>query len=287
MGHSQPTGTPSVLRCPHCGAPVEAAPFAVTTRCAYCGHTIQLAQQHVQQPAPARALQPAANKASRAGVVIVLGVVAASAALLVAFLTRPNEPTLASTNPLQAALPAGTPARPAAPTPPSPAQAPAPTTASYPLRALLGVNVSVDIDASRAHLLALFPTITSEPRADQLSYTLPLSHPWFSAAELNWKNEKAGKLVSVALRPPVADQNFKNQKEIADCLTKGLNQPQVRELNHLAGELSYFWGPHFPKAWADLYSGYLWLAFEDPKGVAPVTFANVVRTLDGCAAHAP
>jgi len=151
------------------------------------------------------------------------------------------------------------------------------------MRALLGVSMAVDVDGSRAHLLGLFPSISSSQLADELRYVVPLNHRWFGAAELSWKNERAGKLVSVAFRPPVGDDKLKNPKEIADCLSKGLGKPQVRELDHLAGELSYFWGPHFPTAWADLYSGYLWLSFEDPKGVPPVTFAQVVRTLDSCA----
>lgn len=150
------------------------------------------------------------------------------------------------------------------------------------MRSLLAINPMVDIDSSRAHLLGLFPTVKSVVRAD-LSYRVPLDHPWFDAVELTWKNEKGGKLASVAFRPPRGDERFKNQKEISDCLAKSLGKPLVREINHLAGELSYFWGAHFPKAWANVYSGYLWLAFLDPKGVAPVTLPQVVRSLATCA----
>lgn len=151
------------------------------------------------------------------------------------------------------------------------------------MRALLGINTTVDIDGSRAHLLGLFPTISSERVAGDLSYTVPLSHPWFREAELRWKNERAGKLATIGFRPPLGDTKLKNQKEISECLTRGLGKPEVREIDHLAGELSYFWGRSFPKAWANLYTGYLWMSFEDPRGVAPVTFAQVVRILDGCA----
>jgi hypothetical protein len=170
---------------------------------------------------------------------------------------------------------------------PSPAKAPAPAaeppkTVRYPMRALLGISTTVDIDGSRAHLLSLFPTIESDRVAGDLRYTVPLSHRWFGELELRWKNERAGKLATVGFRPPLGDTKLKNQKEISECLTRGLGKPEVREIDHLAGELSYFWGRSFPKAWANLYTGYLWMSFQDPRGVAPVTFAQVVRTLDGC-----
>jgi hypothetical protein len=162
-----------------------------------------------------------------------------------------------------------------------------PVLVRYVMGSLLGIRTTVDIDESRAHLLGLFPTIRSSRISDELRYVVPLSHRWFDAAELGWKNERAGKLASVAFRPPVGELKLKNQKEIADCLAKGLGKPEVREIDHLAGDLTYFWGKHFPKAYASLYSGYLWLSFEDPKGVAPVTFEQVVRTLDACAPQTP
>jgi hypothetical protein len=160
---------------------------------------------------------------------------------------------------------------------------PAVAATRYPMGSLLGVSSTVDVDGSRAHLASLFPGVTSSQIADELRFVVPLSHPWFSEAELHWKNEKMGRLVSVAFRPTQGHDKFPNQKEISECLSKSLGKPDVRETDHLAGELSYFWGPHFPKAWLDLYSTYLWLAFEDPKGVAAITLTQVVRTLDGCA----
>jgi DNA-directed RNA polymerase subunit RPC12/RpoP len=279
----------TVLRCPHCGAPVEVVPFAATTRCGYCGHTIQLAQPQLQPPArPLAGVSAAAPRARTSALAVRGGAVALIATLsggasLIAFMTRQREPAPVAVSPPRTLDKRAAPAGPSAPA----ARQAAPAPVGFPLGALLGVNPKVDIDGSRAHLLGLFPGISSEARADQLQYTVPLRHPWFSAAELNWKNEKDGPLVSVALRPPKGDPAFKNQNEIADCLARGLGKPQIKELNHLAGELSYFWGSHFPKAWADLYSSYLWLAFEAPQGVAPVTFSNVVRTLDGCSVPAP
>jgi hypothetical protein len=188
-----------------------------------------------------------------------------------------------------AARPTNVAAKPATPTPtpPRPKAADKPAEVRYPLRSLLGINGAVDIDGSREHLLGLFPSVASSRVADQLRYVIPLAHPWFGAAELSWKNERAGKLSSVALRPPAGHGKLENQKEIADCLGKGLGKPEVREIDHLAGDVSYFWGRHFPRAWANLYSGYFWLTFRDPKGVAPITFTQVLRTLDGCGARAP
>lgn len=284
----QPGGEPRILRCPHCGAPLDAPVHALSTRCSYCGHTVKLGEPPAPrptypQPRPAAAATPAPSRlvpilvlTGAVGALGLIGVVVA----FIAFQSAPRPPA-APVAPAKAA-----PARPEAPTP-VPAKAAPAAVKRYPMRALLGINTSVDIDGSRAHLLELFPTIESERVAGDLSYTVPLSHPWFREAELRWKNERAGKLATVGFRPPLGDSKLNNQKEISECLTRGLGKPEVREIDHLAGEVSYFWGRHFPKAWANLYTGYLWLSFEDPRGVAPVTFAQVVRTLDGCVPPSP
>ena len=278
MQSSQSSGEPRVLRCPQCGAPLEAPPFALTTRCGYCGHSVKLAEPSAPQPThPA----PAAGRSRRAPILILVASVAAlglGAALVASIGKRPTPESAKPTS--QAAIPASEPAA-ASPT----RSRPPPEKTDdvrYPMRSLLGVRTAVDIDGSSAHMLELFPTVRSKRRADELQYTVPLSHPWFDRAELGWKNERTGKLTSVSFKPPAGDDKFKNQKEIGDCLAKGLGKPEVREIDHLAGEQSYFWGKHFPKAWANLYSGYLWLTFQNPEGLAPVTLATVVRTLDAC-----
>jgi hypothetical protein len=275
----QSSGAPRILRCPQCGAPLEAPPFALTTRCGYCGHSVKLAEPSAPQPT-----QPApATGLSRRALVLILVALAAALGLAVALVAsigkRPTPESPAQPT-SQAAVPT---TEPAAPSPTRSLPAPEKTDdVRYPMRSLLGVRTAVDIDGSSAHMLELFPTISSKRRADELQYSVPLSHPWFSRAELGWKNERAGKLTSVSFKPPAGDDKFKNQKEIGDCLAKGLGKPEVREIDHLAGEQSYFWGKHFPKAWANLYSGYLWLTFQSPEGIAPVTLTTVVRTLDGC-----
>jgi hypothetical protein len=192
----------------------------------------------------------------------------------------PNAGAAAAAPAAKAATPSPVPVPAPAPTP-APAAAP-PAPAGYPLRSLLGINVAVDIDGSTAHLRGLFPDVESNRVADQLRFAVPLKHPWFGHAELSWKNEKAGKLVTVGFKPPLGSSKLANAKQVADCLSTGLGKPEAREVDHLSGEMSYFFGKGFPKAWANVYSGYVWLAFEDPKGVPPVTFAQVVRTLDRC-----
>ena len=261
------------------------------TRCGYCGHQIKLAEPSAAAPLAPRA-PPANGTPARAPllgalalvIVVALGGLAAASFFHVARRPRTAEPAKSpilqtASASRELAAPAVAPAPPAAPLG-------KPSQVRYPLRSLLGVSTVVDIDGSQGHMLGLFPAIESSRVADQLRYVVPLAHPWFSEAQLSWKNEKAGKLVSVGFRPPVGDDKLENQKEIADCLGRGLGKPEVRELDHLSGELSYFWGRHFPRAWADVYPGYLWLAFEDPKGIAPITFAQLVRTLDGCAPQA-
>lgn len=287
MQPSQPIGGPSILRCPHCGAPLEAAPLALMTRCGYCGHNIKLAEPSAPRPlypqAPTSVTSSRARRLILIVLVVSLGLSAAVVGLVL--MSRPSAP--AATPRAAAGTP---PSGPNTATPsPAPALTPKPLAAAkpvpvgYPLRSLLGVNVTVDIDGSSAHLRGLFPDVESNRVADQLRFAVPLKHPWFGLCELSWKNQRAGKLVTVGFKPPLGSERLSNPKQIADCLAKGLGKPEVREVDHLAGEMSYFFGKGFPKAWANVYSGYVWLAFEDPRGVAPVTFAQVVRTLDSCA----
>lgn len=283
MQSSQPGAEPRILRCPHCGAPLDAPAFALMTHCRYCGHNVKLADPSsppAGYPSPATA---APARSSRAPLVLLaLGavLVLATAGAFVAYLGL-SAPAARPAAPIAQA--AAAPVKPA-----TPSRAPAPQAAAkavearYPLRSLLVIDTKVDVDGSSAHLRGHFPDVASTRIAGELRFSVPLDHPWFGSAQLSWKNEKRGKLTTVGFKPPLGDEKLKNQKEIADCLSKGLGKPEVREIDHLAGELSYFWGKHFPKAWANLYSGYLWLSFEDPRGVAPITLPQVVRALDGC-----
>jgi hypothetical protein len=285
MQSSKSGAEPRILRCPHCGAPLDAPAFALTVHCRYCGHNVKLAEPVMQQPGYAVAPAIAAPvRSSRVPIVLLLALAAAfvlaTAGALVAYLGS-SEPAQRAAVPKAQAVTA--PLTPAAPSlTPAPKAAAKSRETRYPLRSLLGIDPKVDIDGSSAHLLGLFPTIESTRIAGELRFSVPLDHPWFGVAQLSWKNERGGKLTTVGLKPPLGDQKLKNQKQIADCLSTGLGKPEVREVDHLAGELSYFWGKHFPKAWANLYSGYLWLSFENPAGVAPITLPQVVRALDRC-----
>jgi hypothetical protein len=277
-------GQPRVLRCPHCGAPLEAPPFASTARCSYCGHNITLAAPSAPPPfhAPAPATQRIWPFALFLIPVAVMGI-----GLLATFVTlwmrSASSSRVPAVQPATRAVPALPATRATSGLREPAAQPPvAAVERRYPLRALLDIDLTVDVDASSAHLLQLFPTVTPRRHAGDLRYEVPLDHPWFGEAELAWKNERAGRLAKVALRPPKGDDKFKNQAQIAACLTVGLGSAEVRETDHLAGERSYFWGRHFPKAWADLYSGYLWLELRDPKGIAPITLPKLLRTLDAC-----
>jgi hypothetical protein len=286
MQPSHPSAGPQVLRCPHCGAPLDAQPYQLSARCKYCGITVKLAD-HAPPPAqPPRPGPPSPGSASFTPLLIavaVLGVVALLGAAAVATFLAARSPgsksTSAASQPPSPQKPA---ARGPAPEPPKVPSSARPRAKRYPLAALLGVSADVDIDGSKQHMQELFPGVEAAPRADELSFRVPLEHPWFREATFGWKNERAGKLSSVKLDPPSGSDKFTNQSAIADCLTKGLGKPEVREIDHLAGEMSYFWGKNFPRAWANLYSGYLWMAFRDSKGIPPVTAKQVLKTLDGC-----
>jgi len=154
----------------------------------------------------------------------------------------------------------------------------------YPMDALASIDPTVDIDASRAHLLALFPGVSWQRAATGLEYTIPLGHPWFDHARLNWRNEKGSRLSSVHLYPAGHRQTFPNQPEIRDCLAKQLGSPEDRETDHLANEHAYFWGKHWPRVYLNLHSHLLSLELRTPSGVGPISLAGVSRTLAACRA---
>jgi len=292
MQPSGMSGDPRILRCPHCGAPLELQPYAPLTQCRYCGHTVKLAEPAPSPPPgayqPAPYVTPPRKPPSSNGSLIALlagSLVVVGLVVVGAFIAAARSATVSSTPPSKIAPPA-VPA-PVATAPESPKPPPPERETRYPLKSLLGVNAGVDIDGSRALMHDLFPTVSAGTHGVDLSYEVPLSHSWFGTAQLIWKNERAGQLINVGLRPPQGDQRFKNQREIGECLVRGLGKAEVRETDHLKGEFSYFWGKSFPRAWANLYSGYLWLVFETPKGVPPITLERVVRTLNDCPETAP
>lgn len=292
MQSSGTSGDPRVLRCPHCGAPLELQPYAPFTQCRYCGHSVKLAEPApppppvFQQPAPyVTSRKPTARNgaltALLAGSALMVALVAVGA-FVAAAQSSASTPAPKAAQAAPQTLPAAVPTPRAVPTPPA-----ADVVKLYSLESLLGVNTSVSIDGSHALMHDLFPTVSAGTHGVDLSYEVPLSHPWFGEAQFIWKNEKAGQLINVGLRPPKGEQRFTNQREIGECLVKGLGKAEVRETDHLKGEFSYFWGKQFPRVWANLYSGYLWLVFETPKPVPPITLERVVRTLGACPKTSP
>jgi len=292
MQSSGASGDPRVLRCPHCGAPLELQPYAPLTQCRYCGHTVKLADPAppppVFHPSAPPVTPQAKPTASNSAVVALLAGSAMVVALVAvgAFVAAAQSSVSTPAPPPPRVPPPSVPA--AAPTPRA---VPTPHTEEnvklYSLESLLGVKAGVDIDGSHAIMHDLFPTVSAGTHGVDLSYEVPLSHPWFGEAQFIWKNEKAGHLINVGLRPPKGELRFKNQREIGECLVKGLGKAEVRETDHLKGEFSYFWGKQFPRVWANLYSGYLWLVFETPKPLPPITLERVIRTVKDCPATAP
>lgn len=268
MQQSSVTGVPRIVRCPHCGAPLDAESDQRSARCRYCGHIVKL-RETVPRAAPAAppprlgslALPPPLLTALvAAGILVVVG------GALIAW--------------------ASSTAGPLAPPPTPVAQE-----TRYPLRALLGVNVDLDVDASKPQMQRLFPSV--EPKLGiGLEYRVPLEHPWFGHAAFTWKNASAGKLLSFQLDHLQADELFKNQRAIADCLTKGLGKPEAVESNHLAGEWSYYWRDPSRGTNVSLSVRDIWMDFEglvvlrdrlaDSPAPPAVSVKQVLATLDSC-----
>ena len=152
----------------------------------------------------------------------------------------------------------------------------------YLLGALAQIDPTVDIDQSRAHLTRLFPGVSGGVAASGLTYQLPLDHPWFKDAELIWKNEKGGKLANARFNPPPFVEQFANQIEIRDCLTRRFGPAKDAEIDHLANKHSYQFQKYWPHASVYVGSTYIWLEFEDASRAYPVNFKAVVEALTAC-----
>src|SRR4051812_31940575 len=72
MPTSQPAREARILRCPHCGATLDAQPFALTARCEYCGHTVEVGRPSPPTPHPAPA--PAVRSGPRAPVMAMIAI---------------------------------------------------------------------------------------------------------------------------------------------------------------------------------------------------------------------
>lgn len=154
----------------------------------------------------------------------------------------------------------------------------------YPMAALASIDPTVEIDASRPHLLRLFPGISWRRSGVELEYNIPLDHSWFERATLTWRNEKGSRLSSVHFFPAGHRPAFPQQHEIRDCLAQKLGSPEDRETDHLANEHAYSWGKYSPRAYVNLSSHLLSLELRTPSGVGPFTLAGVTQTLAGCQA---
>jgi len=152
----------------------------------------------------------------------------------------------------------------------------------YPIQTLASIDPRVDVDGSRAHMLKLFPGASWSARATELTFTVPLTHPWFDEAQVAWTNAKRGRLSSASLDPPSRQNTFSNQIEIRDCLAKRLGRPEDRETDHLAGEHSYFWGKHWPRACVHVHKTSVWLRLRDSSGVGSTSVAGVMGALAAC-----
>jgi len=89
-------------------------------------------------------------------------------------------------------------------------------------------------------------------------------------------------MVSARLDPPPFQQRFPNQLEIRDCLARRFGPARDAEINHLANDHSYQWQKYWPHAAAYVGSTYLWMEFEDPRSVYPVSFKSIVEALADC-----
>jgi hypothetical protein len=189
---------PRVLRCPHCGAPLELQPYAPLTQCRYCGHTVKLAEPAppVFPPAPRVPPPPKPASSNRALVPLLAGSVMVVALVAVGAFVAAQSSASAPAPPPPRVPPRSAPT--AVPTPRAVPTSPAEELVKlYPLESLLGVKSGVDIDGSHALMHDLFPTVSAGTHGVDLSYEVPLSHPWFGQAQFIWKNEKAGQLMNV------------------------------------------------------------------------------------------
>ena len=114
------------------------------------------------------------------------------------------------------------------------------TGAGVTLADLAKLDVSVEIDGATNEVRTRFPAATVDQNIN-LEFELPVAHPWFGHAELEWRNEAEGKLQRAKLWPPMGVQEFPDQEAIRGCLEGTLGEPRTRVSNHMKGERTYDW----------------------------------------------
>jgi ribosomal protein S27E len=102
------------------------------------------------------------------------------------------------------------------------------------------LDLRYDTDGARAYVPSTFPGAHEEIFID-LSFTVPLDHPWFREIELSWPNEAGGTMEGASLRPPPGQQHLADQLAVKRCLDSALGQGERRVQDHLAGTWSASW----------------------------------------------
>ncbi len=155
----------------------------------------------------------------------------------------------------------------------------------HPLTAIAAIDATADEAHADAMMRRTFPGVAVRVLVG-VEHTLALDHPWYGAATLMWKNEKAGPLQELLLRPPSdTDGNFHEVAAIEACVQALLGVAphdgagDRTDPNHD----TWWWTAH--GGTVRVYRHMVVVALVSPfvpRKMEPGEFARIVRGLDAC-----
>ncbi len=150
----------------------------------------------------------------------------------------------------------------------------------YSLGELGAMDLGQDVDSAAVYMASTFPGSHAEAFIS-LDVEVPLSHPWFGAAELSWENEPNGPLETTRLSPIPGAQTFPDQAAIRRCLDAAMGPGEHRVDDHLAGTWSMSW-ERPGETWAHL-SRYALNIHHGQDRRTPPAWRRFIASLEACA----
>jgi hypothetical protein len=165
----------------------------------------------------------------------------------------------------------------------------------YPLSSLEAVDLDVDVDGSVAMMRRAFAGVSSR-FAEGIAFDVPIDHPWFSTATLDWPDIKGGHLSGAHFVGPPGVQSLQDQVDIETCLQATYGKPRTDEVDHLKGTHKTTFklpdgdvrvDPHTVDIDVDTFVAQHFTAQERkamrlPSAMSKSGWSKVIATLDAC-----
>ena len=147
------------------------------------------------------------------------------------------------------------------------------------------LDITMDVDRAKTAVVQQFPG-THEDLFIGLSFEIPLDHPWFRSLEVEWRNEKGGRMTDADLWPSLGHSEFPHRLEIVRCLEAVYGDAEEDVVDHLKGDVNYEWDPSglsYFRLHDHMLAIYAWESgWRNDNAPSHKAWRKLMRTLDGC-----